>query len=139
MTSDSFDFDLDKDREVSLWGVQMEPDQPIYEIQLMLADKRPDLFEDAMFYFNQAARVNREALVKDVFKSGDTVVAYLGTAAPVDGMDQGKELKKQIDNQSGGRVKIRVKKNFGPKICVPEERLYSIDFNTWSKTIEVYW
>ena len=121
----------------------MQEDQQVLEIQNVLVEKKPDMDSEAVFLFNQAGEMTGdelEAKVKDVLRSGDTVVAYIGTAIPTENQDKAKVVKKDINNKSGVEVRlVMTTKWFRQKVCFPEKRLYSIDFSKWSKTVEVYW
>ena len=121
----------------------MEENQQVLEIQNVLVEKSQDMEYAPIFLFNQAGEVvgdDLEAPVKDVFKSGDTVIAYIGTAAPPEVQNKGKFVKKDITNKSGVEVRVVMTTRWlRQKVCFPDKRLYSIDFCKWSKTIEVYW
>ena len=117
----------------------MEEDQPVLRLHDILAEQRPYLAEEAMFFYNQSVQVEElETPVKEVFKSGDTVVACIETAPPADMKDKGWGGRKQIDNRSGVEVMVPLRQ-FGGKVSFPGDRLHSINFNKWSKKIEVYW
>ena len=78
--------------------------------------------------------------MKEVFKSGDIVVAWIDNDidAPPSAKDKGRGSKKEIVNESGVKIKV-VLKQFWQKVYFAGEMLHAIDFNKWSKKIEVYW
>ena len=118
----------------------MEENQQVWEIQDVLAETRLDLKCSAIFFFNQAEEVeDLEAPVKDVFKSGDFVIAYIGAFAPPESKNKGK-TPKNIVNKSDVDVRVVMKTKFRRiKVAFSAEKLAAIDFNKWSETIEVYW
>ena len=119
----------------------MEGNRPVREIQEILAEKRPELGEEAMYVFNGPVQVEElETPVMEVFKSGDTVLAWINNDmdAPSTTKDKGWGPKRAIGNESGVEIKLRLK-HFGRKVCFSDDMLHAIDFNKWSKRVEVYW
>ena len=130
--------DVEK-REVSEREVQMDGDKPVWMIQDALCEKEPELEYEAMFFYNQAEEVDDHQATVKVFKSGDVVTVFMGEIAPPEQQDKGRKRCRSIANYSGMDVRLGIVSKWLRRKMYFSDTLHSIDFDKWSRSIEVYW
>ena len=117
----------------------MDGDKPVWLIQDALFEKQPELEYVAMSFYNQAEEVDHYQATVAMFKSGDVVTVFIGEIAPPEQQDKGRQRCRSITNFSGVNVRLGLMTKWLRRKMYFSDTLHSIDFDNWSRSIEVYW
>ena len=127
-------------KKCSEFGIIIEEDKKVYEIQdLLEKTDRPDL-KKAMFYYNGVEDLEKqlELPVKEIFKNGDVVTVYLGAIPPPWQEERAAGNKKNIKKMCEMEIRMTLR-TWRHEQHFSDETIKAIDFDNYNKKIEIYW
>ena len=129
-------------KKCSEFGIIIEEDKKVCEIQdLLEKTDRPDL-KKAMFFYNGVEDLEKqlELPVKEIFKNGDVVTVYLGAIPPPWQEERAAGNKKNIKKMCEMEIRMTLRTKFWRnETHISDERIYAINFDNFDKKIELYW
>ena len=127
-------------KKCSEFGIIIEEDKKVYEIQELLEKTdRPDL-KKAMFFYNGVEDLEKqlELPVKEIFKNGDVVTVYLGAIPPPGREERAAGNSKNIRKMCEMEIRMTLR-TWRHEQHFSDETIKAIDFDNYNKKIEIYW